>query len=693
VPAVDANGLAPARHQRLAGANEVAPPLFLPAQTQWGIMEMPGATTSRLLRTLALPLAVTLAMLAPVAPAFAASTTYAANCPVNLRGSTSTGATVIAVISTDTVVTASGTVSGGSWSATCVSNVSGSSWYAITAVNGTSTSSLYGRSTVYAATGLFRVVTAPPPPSSYVEGIDVSTYQGTIDYAKVKASGKRFVVAKATEGIGFTDPKWQLNKTNAMAAGLAFTGYHFARPDGNPTKAVQEADWFVSQLGMQAGMLVPALDLEVAGTNTVAQMQAWVGAWLGEVYLKTGVRPMIYTSPAFWSKYLGNTSMFADQGYKILWVAHWFVSSPTVPGNNWGGKSWTFWQYDDCGSVPGITTGCVDLDRYHYTDFTSITYGADFHVAAGTASSSVKQGHGASVGVALSRSWFTLPIGMTVTGLPAGATASINPASATGSSATLAVSTSAATPVGTYPLTITGVGNGLTRKATSTLVVTDGVAPTVTPGVSRLFYRATLGSTTTPVRTTWSATDPSGVARFVLEQSANGGAWTVPTLPTPTTTSLVQSLTFGATYRYVVKATDGAGNTSAWAYGPSFKPLLAQQAAATYGGTWATGIFGSASGGTLAATSNKGAWAQYTFSGRSISWVSYRGPTRGSAAVYVVGKWRATINLNAAPYAAKQVVYATSWAANGKHTIRIVCLGTAGHPRIDVDAFVRIVQL
>jgi len=385
--------------------------------------------------------------------------------------------------------------------------------------------------------------------------------------------------------------------------------------------------------------------------------------------------------------------MFADQGYKILWIAHWFVSNPTVPGNNWGGKGWTFWQYDDCGSVPGITTGCVDLDRYHNTDFTSITYGADFGVAAGAASSSVKQGHGASVGIALNRTWFTLPIGMTVTGLPAGATASINPTSASGSSATLIVSTSAATPVGTYPLTITGVGNGLTRKATSTLVVTDGVAPTVTAPVSRLFYRATLGSTTTPVRTAWSATDTSGIGSYVLEQSANGGSWTVPSLATPTSTSTQVSLTFGAAYRYVVKATDGAANTSAWAYGPTFEPLLAQQTSATYGGTWSTGTFGSASGGTLAATSNKGAWAQYAFIGTSISWVSYRGPTRGSAAVYIDGRWRATINLNAPTSVAKQVVYATSWAANGKHTIRIVCLGTAGHPRIDVDAFVRIVQL
>jgi GH25 family lysozyme M1 (1,4-beta-N-acetylmuramidase) len=656
---------------------------------------MHGATITKLIRTLALPLVVTLAMLAPAAPAFAASTSYAANCPVNLRGSTSTGAAVIAVIPTDTTVTASGSVSGGSWSATCVSNVSGSAWYAITAVNGKSASSLYGRSTVYAAAGLFRAVAAPPPPppSGYVEGIDVSTYQGTIDYAKVKASGRRFVVAKASEGVGFTDPKWQLNKTNAMAAGLAVTGYHFARPDGNPTKAVAEADWFVSQLGMKAGMLVPALDLEVAGTLSVSALQAWVGAWLGEVYAKTGVRPMIYTSPSFWSSHLGNTSTFADQGYKILWVAHWFVGNPTVPGNNWGGKGWTFWQYDDCGTVPGITTGCVDLDRYHNSDFTSITYGADFGVAAGANSSSMKQGHGTSVGVALNRTWFTLPIGMTVSGLPAGATASISPTSATGTSATLIVSTSASTPVGSYPLTITGVGNGLTRKDTSTLVVTDGTAPMVKPTTSQLFYRTTLGSTTTPVRTAWSATDPSGIASYVLEQSVNGGSWTVPSLPAATSTSLIQSLTFGGTYRYVVKATDGAANTSTWAYGPRFQPLLAQETAATYSGPWAKASFGSASGGTLEYVATKGAWAQYSFTGSSVSWVAYRGPLRGSAAVYVDGKWRATIDLTAPTYAAKQVVYATSWASNGPHTIRIVCLGTAGHPRIDIDGFVRIAQL
>ena len=73
---------------------------------------------------------------------------------------------------------------------------------------------------------------------------------------------------------------------------------------------------------------------------------------------------MIYTSPSFWTNSMGNTTMFADQGYSVLWVAHWGTSSPTVPAANWGGHGWTFWQYSNCGSAAGIS-GCVDLDRYN----------------------------------------------------------------------------------------------------------------------------------------------------------------------------------------------------------------------------------------------------------------------------------------------------------------------------------------
>jgi len=70
---------------------------------------------------------------------------------------------------------------------------------------------------------------------------------------------------------------------------------------------------------------------------------------------------------------MGNTRWFADNGYAVLWIAHWGVTNPDVPGSNWGGKSWTFWQYTSDGLVPGIS-GRVDLDRYRFDSFDAVTY-------------------------------------------------------------------------------------------------------------------------------------------------------------------------------------------------------------------------------------------------------------------------------------------------------------------------------
>jgi hypothetical protein len=82
-----------------------------------------------------------------------------------------------------------------------------------------------------------------------------------------------------------------------------------------------------------------------------------------EVNARTGLQPLVYTSPAFWKKSLGDTTAFALAGNK-LWVAHWTSgAAPTVPASNWGGLGWTFWQWSDCQHIPGITTGCVDGDR------------------------------------------------------------------------------------------------------------------------------------------------------------------------------------------------------------------------------------------------------------------------------------------------------------------------------------------
>ena len=71
---------------------------------------------------------------------------------------------------------------------------------------------------------------------------------------------------------------------------------------------------------------------------------------------------------------MGNTQSIALAGYTTLWIAHWNVSSPTVPAGNWAGYGWSFWQYSSTGSVSGIS-GNVDLDRAKSTDLTPFLYG------------------------------------------------------------------------------------------------------------------------------------------------------------------------------------------------------------------------------------------------------------------------------------------------------------------------------
>ena len=628
--------------------------------------------------------------------AFAASTNYVANCAVNLRSSASTGATIVDSVPTGTIVTATGTVSGGSWSATCGGkNVAGSSWYVITAVNGLSTQSHFGKAAVYAATGLFSLAPTPPPPGSRLEGIDVSHWQGTINWASVAGAGKAFAILKATESTTYVDDTYAANHSNARANGIRTGAYHFAQPSTNAGDAVAEADWFVNHMNLQPGDLNPALDLERSNGLSVSALQAWVKGWLDEVYAKTGMRPMIYTSPSFWSTYMGGTRAIADAGYTVLWVAHWGVTSPTVPGSNWGGHGWTFWQYTSSGTVPGISTR-VDLDRYNGTDFTKVTYKADFKLGATAASTSIKQGASTSVAVSIDRTWFTLPVALSVSGAPAGATATLNTSTTSGSSATVTFTTAktgTVTPPGTYTITVSGTANGLTRSATATVAVTDGIAPTLTAPVSRLFAVSFL-STGMPGRTSWTGSDAGGISDYTLQEQLNGGAWTTvgPTLATASSTGAQWS--FWDVHRFRLRATDGAGNTTAWAYGPAFKILMSQDtsSAVHYStGSWGITSTTRASGGTLHYTGKAGAWASQTFTGNGISWVSFRGPTRGQARVYVDGALAATVNLYQATSSSKVVVFSKMWSTNGTHTIKIVALGTAGHPRIDLDGFSRIV--
>ncbi|MBA2382664.1 MAG: glycoside hydrolase family 25 protein [Chloroflexi bacterium] len=529
--------------------------------------------------------------------------------------------------------------------------------------------------------------------ATWLEGIDVSHWQGTINWTKVAAAGKKFAIIKATDSTSYIDPMYATNHAQARAAGLWTGAYHFAKPDATAGDAVKEADHFASHISLGAGDLIPALDLEVSGGLSVAALQKWVASFLTEVTAKTGVKPMIYTSPAFWRRYMGDSSALADAGYKTLWVAHWGVSAPAVPASNWGGKGWTFWQYTSDGTVSGIV-GRVDLDRFNGLDLAPQAFSA-FSLAASLASGSIKQGESSAASVAIKRINFTSEVALDISGLPDGTTATweVNPTTHTVSALTVTTAADpAATAVGTYPLTVTGVADGLTRTTKLNLLIADGIAPTVKAPVTSLVANRTLGTSTVPVRVTWSATDPSGISANALQRSINGGTWSTIALPTPTTTASDVSLPLSGTGQQRVRSTDRVANTSVWLRGPVVRTLLSQQSgpSITYSGTWHASTSSAWSGGSTRYATSAGASATYSFSGSSVAWVAARGSTRGSAKVYVDGVYAATVSLHSTTGQSRAIVFARNWPTVGAHKLEIVVVGTAGHPRVDVDAFVRL---
>jgi GH25 family lysozyme M1 (1,4-beta-N-acetylmuramidase) len=199
-------------------------------------------------------------------------------------------------------------------------------------------------------------------------GIDVSEYQGAIDWSTVATTPTRFVIIRATKGRSYDDPKFATNLAGARSNGLEVGAYHRATPQAhkngtaNLDDARAEADHFLDTADPDAGDIIPALDIEETGGMPPAELVAWVKTWTIRVTNRLGVHPMLYASPNFWRVNMGDSRWFADHGYR-LWLAHWNVTKPDVPANDWQGAGWTFWQWTHEPGLPGIT-GDLDRDRF-----------------------------------------------------------------------------------------------------------------------------------------------------------------------------------------------------------------------------------------------------------------------------------------------------------------------------------------
>ena len=193
-------------------------------------------------------------------------------------------------------------------------------------------------------------------PSGYqVHGIDVSHYQGDINWKMLEQTRQgqfpiQFIFMKATEGGDYSDDRFTANFDSARAHGFIRGAYHFYNPK---TDANKQADFFIQSVKLEPGDLPPVLDIEKKGKD-MKKLQSDLKLWLRKVENHYGVKPIIYASYKFKTRYL-NDSVFNTYPY---WIAHYYVDSVRYEGD------WKFWQHTDVGTLPGIEEK-VDLNVFN----------------------------------------------------------------------------------------------------------------------------------------------------------------------------------------------------------------------------------------------------------------------------------------------------------------------------------------
>ena len=196
-------------------------------------------------------------------------------------------------------------------------------------------------------------------PEGYeIHGIDISHYQGEIDWETLKNNGMiekcpvRFVMIKATEGSSKIDDNFIDNFYNAREYGFIRGAYHFYSVY---SPAESQANYFIKNVKLEPGDLPPVLDVEHKPKNqTDEEFKKSVLTWLEIVENEYGVKPIIYTYYKFKMKYLSD-KIFDDYPY---WIAHYYVDKVEYKG------PWKLWQHTDCGKLPGIK-GYVDFNIYN----------------------------------------------------------------------------------------------------------------------------------------------------------------------------------------------------------------------------------------------------------------------------------------------------------------------------------------
>ncbi len=195
-----------------------------------------------------------------------------------------------------------------------------------------------------------------------IQGIDVSRWQGDIDWAKVKDAGTRFAFIKATEGGDRIDDYFSEHWRRTKAAGIPRAAYHFyyfCRP------AAEQARWFIQNVPREASAMPPVLDMEWNPHSPTCKLRpppetvrSEMTIFLDIIERHYGKKPIIYTSIDFFD----DNNLVTYRGYP-----YWLRSVAGHPRQKYGSHPFTFWQYTGTGIVPGVT-GDADINVFNGSD-------------------------------------------------------------------------------------------------------------------------------------------------------------------------------------------------------------------------------------------------------------------------------------------------------------------------------------
>ena len=178
-----------------------------------------------------------------------------------------------------------------------------------------------------------------------MRGVDVSSYQGDVDFAALRRQGIAFAYVKATEGATYVDEKFSQNWTRAEEAEMPVGAYHFF---SYKASGAEQAAHYIETVGLLDGRLIPVVDMELSSdekanppekSDVVKSLKVFMAA-LEEKY---DVKPMIYATKEYYEKYLKDDfSSYPRWVRSVLWPV--YIEA---------GGDWLVWQYDDHGKLEG----------------------------------------------------------------------------------------------------------------------------------------------------------------------------------------------------------------------------------------------------------------------------------------------------------------------------------------------------